>query len=73
MTKLFSPVQLGTLALPNRLVRSATAERMADVDGRPKPSLVSLMRGLAQGGVGLRAKADDEDHNYDPKQDPDDE
>ena len=53
MTKLFSPVQLGTLTLPNRLVRSATAERMADADGRPKPSLVSLMRGLAEGGVGL--------------------
>ena len=43
MTKLFSPVQLGTLTLPNRLVRSATAERMADATGRPKPSLVSLL------------------------------
>lgn len=53
MAKLFSPAQLGTLTLPNRLVRSATAERMADADGRPKPSLVSLMRDLAEGGVGL--------------------
>ena len=50
---LFTPGNIGALALPNRLVRSATAERMADDGGRPRPQLVRLYRELAQGGVGL--------------------
>ena len=53
MTLLFTPVQAGTLQLPNRLVRSATAERMADDLGRPTPKLLDLYRELARGGVGL--------------------
>jgi 2,4-dienoyl-CoA reductase-like NADH-dependent reductase (Old Yellow Enzyme family) len=53
MTTIFSPVELGSLTLPNRLVRSATAERMADAEGRPKPALQALWRDLAEGGVGL--------------------
>src|SRR5512136_2589982 len=39
--------------LPNRMVRSATAEFMADVEGRPRPSLKELYRELVHGGVGL--------------------
>lgn len=50
---LFFPETVGTLTVPNRLVRSATAERMADAEGRPKPELVQLYRELARGGVGL--------------------
>ncbi len=50
---LFEPGRLGNLELPNRLVRSATAERMADDDGRPRPELRDLYRELAAGGVGL--------------------
>ena len=50
---LFTPGHIGTLALPNRLVRSATAERMADADGRPRPRLKALYQQLARGGVGL--------------------
>jgi len=50
---LFSPRHIGTLPLPNRLVRSATAERMADADGRPRPQLKRLYQELARGGVGL--------------------
>ena len=50
---LFTPGHIGTLALPNRLVRSATAERMADADGRPRPRLKALYQELAGGGVGL--------------------
>jgi 2,4-dienoyl-CoA reductase-like NADH-dependent reductase (Old Yellow Enzyme family) len=50
---LFTPGNIGTLALPNRLIRSATAERLADADGRPRPQLKALYQGLARGGVGL--------------------
>ena len=50
---LFTPGHIGTLALPNRLVRSATAERMADADGRPKQRLRALYQELAGGGVAL--------------------
>lgn len=53
MNQLFSPGQIGALALPNRLVRSATAERMADIDGQPRPQLKALFQELARGGVGL--------------------
>lgn len=53
MSILFTPGKIGTLDLPNRLVRSATAEKMADDDGRPQPRLANLLRELAQGGVGL--------------------
>ncbi len=53
MTELFSPFHVGTLTVPNRLVRSATAERMAEPDGRPKPMLADLYRDLVAGGVGL--------------------
>lgn len=52
-SRLFTSEDIGTLALPNRLVRSATAERMADADGVPKPGLKELYRELAWGGVGL--------------------
>jgi 2,4-dienoyl-CoA reductase-like NADH-dependent reductase (Old Yellow Enzyme family) len=50
---LFSSATLGTLELPNRLVRSATAERMTDSDGRPTEALTRLYQRLARGGVGL--------------------
>ncbi|OGO17035.1 MAG: hypothetical protein A2Z14_08970 [Chloroflexi bacterium RBG_16_48_8] len=50
---LFSSKNIGTLELPNRLVRSATAERMADPQGRPLPPLERLYEKLVQGGVGL--------------------
>lgn len=53
MSILFSPFKLGSLDLSNRLVRSATAERMSDVDGRPLPPLKDLYAELARGGVGL--------------------
>jgi 2,4-dienoyl-CoA reductase-like NADH-dependent reductase (Old Yellow Enzyme family) len=53
MSLLFTPGTFGTLTLANRLVRSATAERMADDEGRPLPEVASLYRDLARGGVGL--------------------
>jgi 2,4-dienoyl-CoA reductase-like NADH-dependent reductase (Old Yellow Enzyme family) len=53
MSLLFTAGRIGTLELPNRLVRSATAERLADDDGRPTPRLNQLYQRLVQGGVGL--------------------
>jgi 2,4-dienoyl-CoA reductase-like NADH-dependent reductase (Old Yellow Enzyme family) len=53
MSLLFTPAKIGMLELPNRLIRSATAERMADEDGRPLPQLAEMYRQLAAGGVGL--------------------
>jgi len=50
---LFDKTQVGNLALRNRLVRSATAEMMADEAGRPLPQLAELYRELTRGGVGL--------------------
>jgi 2,4-dienoyl-CoA reductase-like NADH-dependent reductase (Old Yellow Enzyme family) len=51
---LFSPVRLGNLELKNRMVRSATAERLAtEPIGRATPALAALYRELARGGVGL--------------------
>lgn len=53
MDLLFTPQKIGSLQIPNRLVRSATAERMADADGRPDQRQFALYRQLARGGVGL--------------------
>jgi 2,4-dienoyl-CoA reductase-like NADH-dependent reductase (Old Yellow Enzyme family) len=46
MNTLFAPGKIGSLTLPNRLVRSATAERMADGSGRPRPQLSALYQEL---------------------------
>jgi 2,4-dienoyl-CoA reductase-like NADH-dependent reductase (Old Yellow Enzyme family) len=53
VTILFAAANIGTLEVPNRLVRSATAEWMADPNGMPRPQLKPLYQELAQGGVGL--------------------
>jgi 2,4-dienoyl-CoA reductase-like NADH-dependent reductase (Old Yellow Enzyme family) len=53
MTKLFEPGRIASLTLANHLVRSATAEYMADEAGRPEPPMVEMYEALAQGGVGL--------------------
>lgn len=53
MTRLFQTGNIGTLRLANRLVRSATAERMATDEGTVTPKLIHLYEDLARGGVGL--------------------
>ena len=53
MDLVFTPYSIGSLQVPNRLVRSATAERMADADGRPDQRQIALYEQLARGGVGL--------------------
>ncbi|MDH4197910.1 MAG: NADH:flavin oxidoreductase, partial [Candidatus Aminicenantes bacterium] len=50
---LFTPVMIGHLSVPNRFVRSATAEFMAEDDGTVTPRLVELYQSLAEGEVGL--------------------
>jgi 2,4-dienoyl-CoA reductase-like NADH-dependent reductase (Old Yellow Enzyme family) len=52
--ELFSPIKIGTLEIKNRLVRSATAERLAtEPMGRATLALADFYRTLARGGVGL--------------------
>jgi 2,4-dienoyl-CoA reductase-like NADH-dependent reductase (Old Yellow Enzyme family) len=54
MSQLFTPGRIGTLEIPNRIIRSATAERLAiDKDGRPTKGLKDLWVELAKGGTGL--------------------
>jgi 2,4-dienoyl-CoA reductase-like NADH-dependent reductase (Old Yellow Enzyme family) len=51
---LFSPVQIGSLELKNRLVRSATAESLStEPAGEATPAQAAIYRELARGGVGL--------------------
>lgn len=51
--RLFEPFKIGTLEIKNRIVRSATYEKMADVDGFVTEQLIDLYRELAVGGAGL--------------------
>jgi 2,4-dienoyl-CoA reductase-like NADH-dependent reductase (Old Yellow Enzyme family) len=50
---LFIPGKIGTLEIPNRMMRSATAERMANENGYPREQYYDLYSELAAGGVGL--------------------
>ena len=49
----FRPGRIGPLELKNRIVRSATYENAATGEGRVTDALLSMYRGLAQGGAGL--------------------
>jgi len=53
MTDIFTPWRIGRLEIPNRVVRSATWEGMAEPDGAPTQETALLTAGLAEGGVGL--------------------
>src|SRR5512135_2603554 len=53
MSILFTPIRIGALTIPNRFVRSATHEYLADDEGRVSDRLVELDRRLAEGEVGL--------------------
>ncbi len=53
MSEVFSPATIQNLVLPNRFVRAATWEGMADAAGAPTERLISAMTALAAGGVGL--------------------
>lgn len=47
------PGHIGSLAIRNRIVKSATLENMADADGRPTGHLLRFYTALARGGAGL--------------------
>jgi 2,4-dienoyl-CoA reductase-like NADH-dependent reductase (Old Yellow Enzyme family) len=50
---LFEPIRINSMLLKNRLVRTATAERMALPNGRITQGMVNLYTRLARGGAGL--------------------
>ena len=50
---LFTPIRIGTIEVPNRFVRSATHEFMAEEDGTPTSRHAELFARLAEGEVGL--------------------
>jgi 2,4-dienoyl-CoA reductase-like NADH-dependent reductase (Old Yellow Enzyme family) len=49
----YTPNRIGPLDLKNRLVRSATFEHAATVEGEVSDALIAMHRRLAKGGVGL--------------------
>lgn len=53
MADMFTPAKLGDLPLPNRIMRSAVWEAMADEAGFVTDALVDCNRELAEGGIGL--------------------
>lgn len=50
---LFEPFDIRNIALKNRIVRSATYEKMATLDGFVTDKLIDLYKNLALGGAGL--------------------
>ncbi len=53
MSDLFDKTKIKSMELKNRLVRSATFERMCDKDGYPTDELSRLYEKLAKGGTGM--------------------
>jgi len=53
MSILFSPITIGNLELPNRFVRSATADRFTEGAGFVADKKIAICQQLAEGGVGL--------------------
>jgi 2,4-dienoyl-CoA reductase-like NADH-dependent reductase (Old Yellow Enzyme family) len=53
MSVLFDPIELNGMKVPNRLVRSATNDRLADFTGDANDALIAVYEALAAGGVGL--------------------
>ncbi len=49
----FTPIKIGNIEIPNRLVRSATYHGMATEDGHVTDKLLDVYSKLAKGGIGL--------------------
>ncbi|MBN1365762.1 MAG: NADH:flavin oxidoreductase [Syntrophaceae bacterium] len=52
MTQIFETSNIGSITLKNRIIRSATADGLADADGRPTGELIEFYKSLARGGAG---------------------
>ncbi|MHA1294471.1 MAG: oxidoreductase, partial [Promethearchaeota archaeon] len=50
---IFTPKKIGNVKIPNRLVRSATYESRATLEGYVTDELIKLYENLARGGIGL--------------------
>jgi len=50
---LFTPIRIGSLTLPGRLIKTATAETRASLDGFVTPELIDFYLPMAKGGTPL--------------------
>ncbi|MDO8672148.1 MAG: NADH:flavin oxidoreductase, partial [Dehalococcoidia bacterium] len=50
---LFTPLKVGTMTVPNRIVSTAHISRLAELDGLPGPRQIAYWEAKAKGGVGL--------------------
>ncbi len=53
MSILFDPIMISGIVAPNRLVRSATNDRYADIYGHVNDEFIRVYEALASGGIGL--------------------
>jgi len=53
MKSIFDPINIGTIEVKNRIVRSATAEMKSDAEGRLTDGYAPIFESLAKGGVGV--------------------
>ena len=53
MSILLESINIGGMKVPNRVVRSATNDRMAKVSGHVTDEMIAAYESLAAGGVGL--------------------
>jgi len=51
--KIFEPIKIGTMTVPNRIVAAPFCSRLADADGFVTPELIDYWRERAAGGVGM--------------------
>ncbi|MBM4462393.1 MAG: FAD-dependent oxidoreductase [Chloroflexi bacterium] len=69
LTKLFSPIKIGTMELRNRLVMSPMTTQYANQDETPSQRLIDYYEARARGGVGLitvEVCTVDRPHKYQP-------
>ena len=53
MSILFTQANIGNMELPNRMIRTASHEGLADSMGRPTDEQFEFYRGFVEGGIGL--------------------
>ncbi|MCK4237795.1 MAG: NADH:flavin oxidoreductase, partial [Candidatus Lokiarchaeota archaeon] len=53
LKNLFSPAKIGNVQIKNRIIRSATTERLANKEGTINDKYIKNYTDLAEGGIGL--------------------